>query len=252
MTKIKPKIMKKQINAAIIIIGNEILSGRTLDKNTQEIALTLGKIGIDIIEARTIPDNKKMIIDNIRHLSSIYDYVFTTGGIGPTHDDITAESVAEAFGLDLILDAGVCRDLEEFSHQRGEELNESRKKMAYFPKGSKLLHNKESAAPGFMVNNVCVMAGIPTIMKAMLGAALPSLRKGQLVHSKSMEVIIGESHIAKSLTALQKKYPNVEIGSYPFKKEGEHGTSLVLRSVNREVLEVAFEELESFINDIVN
>jgi molybdenum cofactor synthesis domain-containing protein len=233
--------------AAIIIIGNEILSGRTLDINTQEIALRLGEMGIAVIETRTISDNKQMIITTARELSSKYDYVFTTGGIGPTHDDITAESIATAMNVDYVLNQEIYELLKKHYTSLGEDLNPARVKMAHIPESSILLHNDETLVPGFVTKNIFVMAGIPRVMKAMLKSALPLLKSGKIVQSRSTEVMIGESKIAGKFEELQQKFKNVDMGSYPFTKDGINGTSLVLRSSDYEALEKAFSELTEII-----
>ncbi len=234
--------------ASIIIIGNEILSGRTLDINTQEIALTLGEKGIIIAETRTIPDDKEMIIKHIQELSKKYDYVFTTGGIGPTHDDITAESIAAAFDLPYSKNLEIYKILKDYYDGIGEKLNHAREKMAYIPEGSKLLYNDATMVPGFITNNVYSMAGIPDIMKSMLKSALPNLKNGEVVKSKTIEIMLGESKIADQLSALQDKYQNIDIGSYPFTKDGIHGTALVLRSSDYSALDLAHNELQEICN----
>ncbi|GAB4164555.1 MAG: molybdopterin-binding protein [Rickettsiaceae bacterium] len=228
--------------AAIIIIGNEILSGRTLDLNTQEIALRLDETGISLLETRTIPDNKNMIIDAIRHLSAAYDYVFTTGGIGPTHDDITAESVAAAFNVKCVVNQDAYNRLKDYSIKVGEPLNPAREKMAYMPESATLLY------PGFVIKNVFVMAGIPEVTKTMLKAAIPMLKKGKIVKTKTLEVMTSESRIASQFENLQNKYKGVEMGSYPFTKDGIHGTALVLRSADYEALEAAFKDLKEIVS----
>ena len=236
--------------AAVIIIGNEILSGRTLDINTQEIALRLSEIGVSLIETRTIADDRTMIINTARELSSKYNYVFTTGGIGPTHDDITAESMAAAFNVRYVRNDEIYMILKNYYDKMGEKLNSAREKMAYIPESSKLLHNDATMVPGFIIGNVFVMAGIPNIMKAMLKSAIPMLKKGKVIQSQTLEVMMGESKIAISFEELQNKYKEVDMGSYPFTKNGIHGTALVLRSSNYNLLEKAFVELETIINGL--
>ena len=236
--------------AAVIIIGNEILSGRTLDINTQEIALSLGEVGVSLVETRTIADDRTMIIDTVRELSSKYDYIFTTGGIGPTHDDITAEAIAAAFNVGYTRSDEIYNILKNHYDKIGEKLNSAREKMAYIPESSKLLHNDATMVPGFVTNNVFVMAGIPNIMKSMLKSAIPMLKKGAIIQSKTLEVMLGESKIAISFEELQNKYKEVEMGSYPFTRNGNHGTALVLRSANYESLDNAFAELEIVINGL--
>ncbi len=231
--------------ASIIIIGNEILSGRTLDVNTQEIALTLGEKGIIIVETRTIPDIKEMIITHVRELSEKYDYVFTTGGIGPTHDDITAESIAAAFDLPYSRNEEIYQILKNYYDGIGEKLNHAREKMAYIPEGADLIFNKATMIPGFITRNVYTMAGIPDIMKAMLESTLPKLKNGNVVKSKTIDIMLGESKIADQFSDLQKKYPNIDMGSYPYTKDGQHGTSLVLRSSDYLELDAAYAELQA-------
>lgn len=235
--------------ASIIIIGNEILSGRTLDTNTQEIALRLGEIGIIVHETRTIPDDKELIIETTRHLSKKYDYVFTTGGIGPTHDDITAEAIADAFNVKLVLNQTLYNILKDHYANLGESLNAAREKMAYIPESAILLsENNITLVPGFAINNVFVLAGIPRVMQVMLKAAIPLLRGGTIVKSKSIEAMVGESKIAAELTALQNKYRNVDLGSYPFTKNNKNGTCLVLRSTDYLDLDAAFDELKKIVD----
>lgn len=248
--KINNNIMSNP-TAAILIIGNEILSGRTLDINTQEIALRLGDIGIIVIEARTISDNKNAIIDAVRELKSKCDYVFTTGGIGPTHDDITSEAVAAAFNVDYVINQEIYNILKNHYESLGEQLNPAREKMAYIPEGSTLLRaNGVTIVPGFKIENVFVMAGIPKVMQAMLQSALPMLKTGRVVKSKSLEVMIGESKIAMPFENLQNKYPQVDMGSYPFTKNNVNGTTLVLRSTDYNALETSFQELTDIIKNI--
>jgi molybdenum cofactor synthesis domain-containing protein len=237
--------------ASILIIGNEILSGRTLDLNTQEIALTLQKKGIIIGEARTIADNKEAIIKHVRELSEKYDYVFTTGGIGPTHDDITAESIAAAFNLHYSRNEEIYQIIKDYYKSIGEEINPAREKMAYIPEGSDFIFNKATAIPGFITRNVYTMAGIPSIMKAMLESSLPKLKSGNIIKSKSLEIMIGESKIADQFADLQKKYPKIDMGSYPSTKDGQHITSLVLRSSNYQELEAAYSELKKICSKIL-
>jgi molybdenum cofactor synthesis domain-containing protein len=236
-------------SASILIIGNEILSGRTLDINTQEIALKLSEIGIIVRETRTIPDDKNIIISHVRDLSNKYDYVFTTGGIGPTHDDITAESIAAAFNLPYSRNEEIYKILRDYCIGIDEELNQAREKMAYIPEGSSLLYNDATLVPGFITKNVYSMAGIPEIMQAMLKSALPGLKNGIVVKSRTIEIMIGESKIAEQLSALQNKYQTVDMGSYPFKRDQVHGTELVLRSSDYNTLDSAYEELQEICNN---
>ena len=239
----------KNPSAAVLIIGNEILSGRTLDTNTQTIASTLEKIGVIIREARTIPDEKQAIIESVLALSQKYDYVFTTGGIGPTHDDITSLAISEAFSVPYVRSKTIYKLLEQFYQSRGEQMNKAREKMAFIPEGSTLIKNEVTKVPGFAIKNVYCLAGVPDIMKSMLNSIMPSLKHGNVVRSLSYTVMIGESKIAESFEALQNKYPSVDMGSYPFTKDGTHGTSLVLRATDYVNLEAAFRDLKSLIKE---
>ena len=235
--------------AAILIIGNEILSGRTLDTNTQVITKALEEVGIIVHEARVVPDIKQAIIKSVLALSTEYDYVFTTGGIGSTHDDITSLAMAEAFGAPYTRSQIIYNLLEQFYLNKGEQMNKAREKMAFIPEGSTLIKNEVSTVPGFAIKNVYCLAGVPEIMKSMLSSVIPSLKKGDVIRSLSHSVMIGESKIAEKFEELQKKYPSVDMGSYPFTKEGVHGTSLVLRSSNYTELETAYQELITLIKD---
>lgn len=242
----------KNITAATIIIGNEILSGRTLDINTQTIASTLFQLGIKLSESRIVPDQAELIIKAVTELSSKYDYIFTTGGIGPTHDDITSKSMAVAFQLEYVQNQEALEILEKFYSNKREEITPPRKRMAYMPEGAKLIYNAISGAPGFIINNVFVMAGIPEIMKSMLDSVLPLLRRGEMIHTKNIDIMIGETIIATEFEALQKKYQQVEMGSYPFRKDGNYGTSLVLKSLDQESLGKAYSELKKILDNVLD
>ena len=227
----------KTLSAAILIIGNEILSGKTQDKNIKFISDRCNKIGIKLREVRIIEDIKKIIINNIRTLSKNFDYVFTTGGIGPTHDDITAASVAEAFERNLILNKKAKSLLEEYYKKSGVNLNESRLKMAYIPKNAFLIKNSISAAPGFKIKNVWVMAGIPKIMQAMfIEGVEPHINKGTPICSQSIKVYIPEGEIAKILEKTQQKFLNIDIGSYPFYKPPKIGTTITCRGPDKKLV----------------
>jgi molybdenum cofactor synthesis domain-containing protein len=232
--------------AAIIIIGDEILSGRTLDTNTKTIATALLNIGVDLCEARTIPDNKNIIIKTIRELSPKYDYIYTTGGIGPTHDDITSQAISEAFGVKYTRDEEAYKIVKQLYELRGQEVTPARERMAWLPEGSSLIMNL-GTPPGFIIKNVFVLAGVPEIMESMLQTTLAMLKRGKIVKAKNLEVMLGESVIASAFEKLQHTYPEVSMGSYPFVKNGLYGTSLVLRSNNYELLEKSFSELQKII-----
>ena len=224
---------KKKVNAAILIIGNEILSGRTQDKNIAFLSNWLNvNCGISVFEVRIIPDVEKTIIKNIRLLSKQFDYVFTTGGIGPTHDDITAESIAKAFGIKYGYHKEAFKILE--SYYGKEKFNDGRKKMAKMPTTAKLIYNPSSAAPGFITKNVFSLPGVPSILNSMIENCKKYLVKGLKVHSKTINLFTVESNISKQLDTIQKKYKQfVEIGSYPFFRLGKIGVSVVTRSTSK-------------------
>lgn len=214
--------------SGLIIIGNEILSGRTQDKNIAFLAENLSALGIPLREVRVIPDIESTIIDTVRALSDQFTYVFTTGGIGPTHDDITSASIARAFGTALIRHPDAERLL--LTHYTAEQVNEARMKMADVPEGATLIPNPVSAAPGFIIHNVYVMAGVPRIMQAMFDAIRPTLKGGAPVTSESVTTDLAEGTIAEGLTNIQKEFEDTDIGSYPYFRRGEHFTTLVVRS----------------------
>ena len=224
---------KKKVNAAILIIGNEILSGRTQDKNIAFLSNWLNvNCGISVLEVRIIPDVEKTIIKNIRLLSKQFDYVFTTGGIGPTHDDITAASIAKAFGLKYGYHKEAFKILE--SYYGKEKFNDGRKKMAKMPTTAKLIYNPSSAAPGFITKNVFSLPGVPSILNSMIENCKKYLVKGLKVHSKTINLFTVESNISNQLDTIQKKYKKfVEIGSYPFFRLGKIGVSVVTRSTSK-------------------
>jgi molybdenum cofactor synthesis domain-containing protein len=236
--------------AALIIIGNEILSGRTEDKNINHIALELGKIGIRFMEVRVIPDIEDTIVDTVNEMRPKFDYIFTTGGIGPTHDDITTDAIAKAFGVKVVTHPEAFGRLTEYYKDRGG-LNEGRSKMAQLPEGAGLIDNPVSTAPGFFVDNVYVMAGIPNVMQAMLDCIKGNLKGGAVIISKELVVYTAESKIATPLRELQERNPEVEIGSYPFVDGVRFGTSLVLRTTNKDSLEAVYSELSELLAEFV-
>ena len=216
-----------EVTAAVLIIGNEILSGRTQDTNVAYIALGLNDVGVRLKEVRVVPDDEREIVDAVNALRARFTYVFTTGGIGPTHDDITAECIAKAFGVPLLRDP---RAVERLKQQiSAENLNEARLRMANIPQGGELIDNPISKAPGFRIGNVHVMAGIPRIMQAMFDGIKASLKGGKRVLSQSIDIYTGEGAIAAGLTEIQNARPAVEIGSYPFSRQGVFGTAIVAR-----------------------
>jgi molybdenum cofactor synthesis domain-containing protein len=235
--------------AAIVIIGDEILSGRTVDTNTNVIAKALAGVGVDLCEARTIPDDKDIIIKTVTELKAKYNYIYTTGGIGPTHDDITSLAISEAFGVRYFRNPEAYEIVKKLYEARGEEVTPAREKMSWMPEGSSLILNP-GTPPGFVIENVFVLAGVPSIMEAMLRTTLPMLKQGRVVKSRHLEIMIGESRIASMFESLQNSYPDVIMGSYPFVKDGQHGTSLVLRSIHYDLLDTAFSELEKILEPL--
>lgn len=246
--KHSPSLQNRK-TAAIIIIGDEILSGRTLDTNTQFIATKLTNAGIDLIETRTIGDDRSKIKDSVLEFSDKYDYVFTSGGIGPTHDDITSESIAEAFNLKYTRHQEAYDILDGLYKARDEEMNPAREKMSYMPESAELIKYYPPGAPGFKINNVYCLAGVPSIFKSMVESIMLKIDRGEVVRSKNLDVMLGESVIAGDFDILQKKYPQVSMGSYPFIREGAHGTSLVLRSSDYELLSNVYKELKSIMSN---
>ena len=218
---------KKKVSAAIIIIGNEILSGRTQDVNVANLSKWLNKLGVKVEEVRIIPDEESIIVNTVNSIRKNYKYVFTTGGIGPTHDDITSRSVAKAFGLHYGKHEEAYKILEKY--YGSDQFNEGRKKMAMLPKNASLILNPSSAAPGFIVENVFCLPGVPLILKSMLGGLNNKIVGGEKILSKTINLNTVESEIAKSLEEVQNKYKDLEIGSYPFFKEGKIGVYLVFK-----------------------
>ena len=239
--------MKKKVNAAILIIGNEILSGRTQDKNISFISIWLNtKCGISVEEVRIIPDIEKIIIENVLLLSKKFTYLFTTGGIGPTHDDITAKSISKAFNLKYEYHQEAYEILEKYYGKK--KFNDGRKKMAKMPRGSKLIYNPSSAAPGFMTKNVLSLPGVPSILNSMIENCKRYLIKGVKVHSKTLNLYTVESNIAKKLGQIQKKYKKfVDIGSYPFFRLGKIGVAVVTRSTSLSKLKNVNNELMKIV-----
>ena len=237
---------KIQVNAAIIIIGNEILSGRTMDTNTSTIALWLNSIGVKVQEVRSIPDIQETIINTVNLLRKDNEYVFTTGGIGPTHDDITAESISKAFSLDYEIHKEAYKILE--AYYKPGEFNEGRQKMVWMPKGAKLILNPTSGAPGFSVDNVFCLPGVPSILKSMLGGLKNEIVGGEPILSHTISLRTVESEIANSLTAVQDNNKDVEIGSYPFFQAGKLGVSIVIRSEDKSKIDICSNQILDFVN----
>ena len=237
------KKKNKKINAAILIIGNEILSGRTQDKNIAFISNWLNlKCGITVNEVRIIPDIEKSIVENILNLSKKFNYVFTTGGIGPTHDDITAQSIAKAFKVKYEYHNEAYKILEKYYGKK--KFNEGRKKMAKMPRGAKLIYNPSSAAPGFIKKNVLSLPGVPSILNSMIENCRRYLIKGLTIYSQTLNLYTVESNISRKLGQIQKKYKkDVEIGSYPFFRLGKIGVAIVSRSNSKSKLKKVKIEL---------
>jgi len=238
------KKKNKKVNAAILIIGNEILSGRTQDKNVAFISNWLNlNCGISIKEVRIIPDEEKIIVKNVLNLSKKFNYVFTTGGIGPTHDDITAQSISKAFKTKYEYHKEAYSILEKYYGKK--KFNDGRKKMAKMPRSAKLIYNPSSAAPGFITKNVLSLPGVPSILNSMIENCKRYLIKGLKIHSKTINLFTVESNISKQLSSIQNKYKkDVEIGSYPFFRLGKIGVSLVSRSNNINKLKKASKDIK--------
>jgi molybdenum cofactor synthesis domain-containing protein len=233
------------VTACVLIIGNEILSGRTQDANLAFLARGLDEVGIRVREARVIADDPPAIIATVNSVRRIFDYVFTTGGIGPTHDDITAQSVADAFGVPLTLHPEAKRLLE--THYPPGNLNAARMRMAMVPEGAALLPNPISRALGFQIGNVFVLPGVPSIMQGIFEQLKHRLRGGEKVRSRSVSCHLGEGTIADDLGALQSRYPDLEIGSYPYFRRGGFGVTLVLRGTDSVRLAEATDELKRLL-----
>ncbi|MBC6439951.1 MAG: competence/damage-inducible protein A [Rhodospirillales bacterium] len=231
------------VTAAVLVIGNEILSGRTRDANVAFLGKSLNELGIRLMEVRVVADIGDEIVAAVNALRRRYDYLFTTGGIGPTHDDITADSVAAAFGVGIEAHPDVYRLLKDHFESRGMEANEARMRMARVPDGASLIDNEISLAPGFQIENVFVLAGVPSIARAMFQGASNRLRRGAVVLSRSICVHCGEGTIAEPLAGLQQQFPDVDMGSYPWSRDGTFGTSLVLRATDRNMLDTAFDRV---------
>ena len=232
--------------ASLVIIGDEILSGRTEDKNLAYLAKWLGKLGISLSEVRVVLDDEDAIIGSVNSLRKKYDYVFTTGGIGPTHDDITTECIAKAFGVKVKVDADALEKMKAFLD--GKELTEPLLKMLRIPEGGELIYSPATKAPGYKIGNVFVMAGIPKIMRGMLEGMYDYLESGDIVHSRSHEILVGESFFAEDLTKIQDQFSNVAVGSYPFSRDGVYGATIVLRSSD----ESALDSCEKLVLNLIN
>ena len=235
-----------KVNAAILIIGNEILSGRTQDTNTGTIALWLNSIGVKVQEVRVIADIESKIIATVNQLRKANEYIFTTGGIGPTHDDITAKSISKAFNLGYEIHKEAFKILE--AYYKPGEFNEGRQKMVWMPKDAKLILNPTSGAPGFSVENVFCLPGVPSILKSMLGGLTNKIIGGEPILSHTISLRTVESEIAKSLNNVQNNNKDVEIGSYPFFQAGKLGVSIVIRSESKSRIDKCSSQIIDFVN----
>ena len=236
-------------SACILIVGNEILSGRTKDVNLGYLAERLTALGIDVAEARVIADDLDTIADTVNECRRAHDYVFTTGGIGPTHDDITADAVARAFGVENVLNPQAVALLKS-AYKDDRALNKARLRMAHTPEGATLIDNPVSKAPGFQIDNVFVMAGVPRIMQAMFEGIVDRLVGGPPLLSRTLSVYLAESDMAEPLGELQGRYDDVEMGSYPFYRARKFGCSIVLRSRDPARLDSALDELAAIMRDL--
>ena len=235
-----------EVNATILIIGNEILSGRTQDTNTGTIALWLNSIGVKVNEVRVIPDIEDTIIDTVNILRKTSDYVFTTGGIGPTHDDITAQSISKAFKLEYEVHKEAFKILE--AYYKVDEFNEGRQKMVWMPRNANLILNPTSGAPGFNVENVFCLPGVPSILKSMLGGLKNKIVGGEPILSHTISLRTVESEIAHSLTVIQDNNRDLDIGSYPFFQAGKIGVSIVIRSENQSKIKACSLQILDLVN----
>jgi len=239
---------KKTVTAAVIVIGNEILSGRTRDANLQFLAENLNKLGVQLTEARVIPDIEATIIDAVNEARVRFDYVFTTGGIGPTHDDVTSACIAKAFGVKLIRHPDADALLR--SHYKPEDITDARMKMADVPEGAQLLENPVSKAPGYCLENVYVLPGVPRIMQAMFELFKYQLVGGAEVLSRSVASFTPEGKMAAPLSALQDAHPDLEMGSYPFIKDARGGSAIVIRGTDSASLDAAADAVRQIIRDL--
>ena len=229
--------------AAMLVIGDEILSGRTRDANMHHLAQELVKVGIDLKEVRVVSDDPDAIIAAVNDLRASFGTVITSGGIGPTHDDITADCIARAFGVSIDVRADARKILEDRYALMGTEINESRLRMARIPDTATLIENPVSGAPGFTLENVHVMAGVPSVFQAMVASVLPTLASGQPLLSQTLRIDRGEGDVAAPLAALAAQFPMLSVGSYPFQQNGAYGTNIVIRGVDGAIVDDAMAKL---------
>jgi molybdenum cofactor synthesis domain-containing protein len=237
-----------ETTSAIIIIGNEILSGKTQDKNVSFIAKRLAAIGISLTEVRIIPDIEDVIIDTVNILRKKNTFVFTTGGIGPTHDDITAKSIAKAINTELCLNKEAHKQISDFYKSIGEELNIYRERMAMIPKGAELIDNDLTKAPGFRIENVFVLAGVPKILENMFSYVEQKLPKSDPICTKILDVSIGESKIAGILEDIQEKFKDIDIGSYPYETDFGYNTEIVFKGKSKLSIEEAYIQVRNLVH----
>lgn len=235
------------VTAAVLIIGNEILSGRTQDTNLAYLARKLNEYGIQIRQARVVPDIERDIVEAVNALRERHDYVFTTGGIGPTHDDITADSIAAAFGVDLVVSPEIAALLER--RPAPPEIMASRMRMARIPRGAGLIDNP-LGPPGFHIGNVYVMAGIPRVMQQMIDSLAGKLRRGATMRSRSVTAYLPESQVARRLGQIQQQWPQIDIGSYPFQRDNRYGTTLVMRGSDNAALDAVLDAVSRMIVEL--
>ncbi len=233
------------VAACVVVIGNEILSGRTQDVNLAHIAQQLNQWGVRVAEARVIPDVEEVVVATVNAARAGFDYVFTTGGIGPTHDDITADCIAKAFGVPLVVSPEIASGLRR--RPAPDDVMANRLRMARIPEGATLIANPTGGPQGFRMENVFVMAGIPSVMQGMLSTLGGEIEGGDVVRSRSVAVYLGESQIASALTEIQARYPDMELGSYPFYRSERYGTTLVMRGTSATDLASMLEEIENAI-----
>lgn len=233
------------VTACVVVIGNEILSGRTQDINLAHIAQKLNEWGVRVTEARVIPDVEEVIVNTVNAARARFDYVFTTGGIGPTHDDITAECIAKSFGVPLVINAEIASALRR--RHATDDVMANRLRMARIPEGATLIANPTGGPQGFRMENVFVMAGIPSVMQAMLSTVGGEIEGGDVVRSKSVTAYLGESQLASALTDIQARYPGIDLGSYPFYRSERHGTTLVMRGTDEAGLARMLKDVEDAI-----
>ena len=237
--------VNKKVNAVIVVIGNEILSGRTQDVNIAYLSKWLNELGVKVEEVRVIPDVENSIVNTINEVRKNFTYVFTTGGIGPTHDDITSQSIAKAFNLSYGYHKEAYEILEKY--YKPGEFNDGRKKMAKMPDKASLIYNPSSGAPGFIVGNVYCLPGVPSILRSMMNGLKNKISGGKKIISKTISISTVESEIAKPLENVQNRFKNIEIGSYPFFRMGKVGVSIVMRSTEKNKIDVCYKKIISFI-----